>query len=237
MSEIEPRERIIVALDVPTLAEADAVVRRLAGRVGAFKVGMELLTAEGAPRVVRALHASDARLFFDGKFCDIPSTVTQATKAVAELGVWMFDVHASTGIDALAAAVLARGESLVAAVTVLSSMSDDECRRIFGASASLKATELARLAVRCAADAIVCPAVEVAVLKADPMLRDTLFVATGIRPEWAPRQDHQRCLTPAEAARSGADYLVIGRPILQPPSDIRTPEAAVDRIVDEIGDL
>src|ERR687885_96038 len=95
--QISPHERILVALDVATLDAARAAVRDLSGAVGGFKVGLELLTAEGSRAVVEAIHEAGGRVFYDAKFADIPNTVAGAARGAAALGVWMFNVHASAG--------------------------------------------------------------------------------------------------------------------------------------------
>lgn len=231
---MEARDRIIVALDVPTLARATSVVRRLAGRVGGFKVGLELLTAEGAPAVVKAIHDLGGRVFFDGKFADIPNTISGAVRSVASMGVWMFDVHASAGPAAIAAAAAERGTSILLAVTVLTSLDDAAARAVFGAPARDKVLDFARMAVRLGAGGIVCSPQELPVIRADPALAGVVTVVPGVRPAWASTGDQARVATPTEAVRAGATHLVIGRPILMPPAQVGTPEAAVDRIVAEI---
>ncbi len=231
-----PRSKIIVALDTPVLDEALAVVRRLGPDVGAYKVGLEILTAEGSARVVQALHAEGARLFYDAKFSDIPNTVAGAARAVAAHGVWMFDVHASAGPKSIAAAVANKGGSLAIAVTVLTSMDDAEGRRVFGASPAEKVVQFARMAAEAGADGIVCSGAELAALRADPALKALRTVVPGVRPAWASAGDQARVMTPAEAVRAGASWLVIGRPILRPPTGIGDPLEALKRIADEIGE-
>jgi orotidine-5'-phosphate decarboxylase len=100
LTSAQAKERIVVALDLPSLEQATDAVRELSGRVGAFKVGLELLTAEGSQSVVRAIHALGGRIFYDGKFNDIPNTVAGAARSVSGLGVWMFNMHAcGDGLD------------------------------------------------------------------------------------------------------------------------------------------
>ena len=229
----EARKRLIVALDVPSLAEATALVRELAPYVGAFKVGLELLTAEGSPAVVHALHALDAHLFYDGKFDDIPNTVAGAARAVSALNVWMFNVHASAGAGALAAAVANKGQSLVLAVTVLTSLTDQASRRIFGAPTDAKVLQFARMATEAGADGVVCSARELEILRAAPDLDSLATVVPGIRPTWAVAGDQARVMAPREAIVAGASAIVVGRPVLHPPAGISRVEAAA-LIVEEI---
>jgi orotidine-5'-phosphate decarboxylase len=228
------KDRIIVALDVPSLDEVKNVVGALSGRVGAFKVGLELITAEGSRAVVDAIHETGSRVFYDAKFNDIPNTVAGAAKSAAALGVWMFDVHASSGPQAIAAAVANKGSSYVVAVTVLTSLDDDRSLRIFGAPAGTKVLEFARMSADAGADGLVCSPHELPLLRADVALRSLWTIVPGVRPAWASSDDQARVMTPGEAVRSGATAVVIGRPILRPPATIGGPKDALARIVAEI---
>lgn len=204
--------------------------------VGPFKVGLELLTAEGAPAVCHALHKLGAEVFADMKFLDIPNTVGAAAQAIASQGVAMFNVHASGGIEMMRAAVANKGNSLVLAVTVLTSMDESACRRSYGASPAEKVLQFALDAKEAGADGIICSSQELHVLKPLSELSGMFFVTPGIRPVWAVVGDQKRITTPAEAIRAGADYLVIGRPILKPPAEIGSPVEAAKRIADEIAE-
>jgi orotidine-5'-phosphate decarboxylase len=231
----DAKERIIVALDVPSLAEAKRILRELSGRVGAFKVGLELVTAEGSRAVVDAIHETGSRVFYDAKFNDIPNTVAGAAKAAASLGVWMFDVHASSGPQAIAAAVANKGSSLVVAVSVLTSLDDKLSQQIFGSSAATKVLDFARMSAQAGADGLVCSPRELSLVRADPALRSLGTIVPGVRPTWASADDQARVMTPGEAIRSGATAVVIGRPILRPPATVGGSRDALARIVDEIG--
>jgi orotidine-5'-phosphate decarboxylase len=233
-ANVGARERIIVALDVPSLDEAKRVVRELSGGVGAFKVGLELITAEGSRAVVDAIHEAGSRVFYDAKFNDIPNTVAGAAKGAASLGVWMFDVHASCGPQAIAAAVANKGSSHVVAVTVLTSLDDDRSLRIFGAPAGTKVLEFARMSADAGADGLVCSPRELSLLRAEAALRSLWTIVPGVRPAWASSDDQARVMTPGEAIRAGATAVIIGRPILRPPTTIGGPRDALARIVDEI---
>jgi orotidine-5'-phosphate decarboxylase len=234
----EPRvakDRIIFALDVSSLDDAKKLVDELGPHVGAFKVGLELLTAQGAPAVVRAIQDSNSRVFFDGKFDDIPNTIAGAAEAVAGLGVWMFNVHASAGPEAIEAAAAKKGESILASVTILTSLSEEVAISLFGGrSVQDKVLQLAQLSAEAGADAIICSPKELPVLRADDKLREIMTVVPGIRPEWAARGDQSRIMTPSQAIAAGATYIVVGRPIRQPPADIGGPAKAARRIADEI---
>jgi len=231
------KERIIVALDVPSLTEARDVVQEIREEVGAFKVGLELLTAEGSRRVVEGLADLGCRVFYDGKFNDIPNTIAGAARALSKLGVWMFDVHASSGLESLRACSENRGPALAVAVTVLTSFSSGGAQDVFGSTIETKVLRLATMAAREQLDGVVCSAQELPILKGSVETRDLLTVVPGIRPRWAETGDQRRVMTPGDAVRDGADYLVIGRPILKPPTSIPSRKAAAAMIRAEIEEL
>jgi orotidine-5'-phosphate decarboxylase len=235
--------RILVALDVNSLARAHEAVSQLAGVVGGFKVGKELFTAEG-PAVVRAIAGDGHRVFLDLKFHDIPTTVGGAVRSAARLGVWMLTIHASGGPAMIAtareAAERAAAETgsprpLIAAITVLTSLSDQTLAQI-GVAGSLDAQvrRLAQLAWEAGADGVVCSPREIGRVR-DACGHDFLVVTPGIRPvrpAGSPPQDDQaRTLTAAEAVAAGADYLVIGRPILSA-ADPRAAAIALGREIE-----
>jgi orotidine-5'-phosphate decarboxylase len=236
-SQKRPGEYIIVALDVPVLRTAVDLAERLRDHVGCFKVGLELLTAQGSSEVISALKRLDVRIFYDAKFNDIPNTVAGASKAVSEKGAWMFTVHASTGRAALEAAARNKGDSKLLAVTVLTSLSSNECQRVFGRPSLEQVIEFAQLGEECGADGVVCAHSELEVIKQSENLRKLLCVVPGIRPTWANTEDQARYTTPKKAVSAGADYLVIGRPITQAPKSMGGPIEAVLKIIDEIGEV
>jgi orotidine-5'-phosphate decarboxylase len=228
------RKHIIVALDVPTLSEAVALTGQLQEHVHGFKVGLQLLSAEGSSEVVSALGRLGVRIFYDAKFSDIPNTVASASRAVSDKGVWMFDVHASAGRAAIEAAANNKGNSKLLAITVLTSLSSDECTRVFGRPSLEKVVEFARLASHCGADGVVCAQSELEAIKESKDTSELLCVVPGIRPKWAATADQSRYATPKLAISGGADYLVIGRPITRPPSSVGSPVEATMRIAEEI---
>lgn len=228
------KDRVIVALDVSTIAEAKTLVSLLSPHVGYFKVGLELLTAEGAPQVVKVIHDLGGKIFFDGKFNDIPNTIAGSAKAVAALGVALFDVHASCGVEAMKMAVKNRGSSQVLVVTVLTSLDDIQAKHVFGASSADKVVEFALDARAAGAQGIVCSPQELEVLGNLGELKGLLKVTPGIRPIWAGTNDQKRFLTPSAAIKLGATHLVIGRPITAPPAEIGGPVNAAKRIVEEL---
>lgn len=229
-----PRDRLIVALDVPSLPEAQRLVEVLLPHVGVFKVGLELLTHAGSRDVVRAITGAGGRVFYDGKFDDIPNTVAGAARAAAALGVDLFDVHAGAGPAAIRAAAEHKGRSLLLAVTVLTSIDDDTSRLLYGRPAQQQVLLLSRLARAAGADGVVCSAQELPLLRADPDLVGLMTVVPGIRPAWASPGDQRRVMTPGAAIAQGATAIVVGRPILSPPAAIGGPAQAAARIVDEI---
>nr|ALV85546.1 orotidine 5'-phosphate decarboxylase/HUMPS family protein [uncultured bacterium pA1] len=229
---MEPKDRIIVALDVSTLEAARPLIDALAPHVGLFKVGLELLTAVGAPAAVAAVRERGGRVMFDGKFCDIPNTVAGATKAAVALGADLLTVHASAGAESIRAAVREAGAAKVVGVTVLTSIGESECFEIFGDSPEGKVIDFAGTLAKCGAPAVVCSPREASLLRHLPLLR----ITPGIRPAWAETGDQKRVLSPGDAVRGGADMLVIGRPITKPPAAVGTPADAARRIADEIAE-
>lgn len=227
-------DRIIVALDYATLEEALRTVEALQGTLRYFKVGLELLTAAGAPQVVSALHARGAKLFFDGKFNDIPNTIESAVRETARLGVALCNLHASSGRAAMTAAAKVKGNTQLIAVTVLTALTSNDCQSIFNASSADKVLAFAREAKACGLDGVVCSPQELELLTAEPGLENFLKVTPGVRPEWSAANDQKRVMTPAEAIRKGATHLVIGRPITRPPAAIGSPVEAAKRVLAEL---
>jgi orotidine-5'-phosphate decarboxylase len=234
---MEDKDRIIVALDVDNLDKAKFLVESLASHVGCFKVGLELLTAVGAPTVVDFIHKLGGQVFFDGKFDDIPNTVGGAAKAVAAMNVKMFNVHASAGIEAMMAAVANKGQSLVLAVTVLTSLEENNTHLIFGNPSKAEVLQLARDAKLAGCDGIICSPQELELLGKQKELAGLLKITPGVRPAWAVVGDQKRIMTPADAIKAGATALVIGRPITNPPAEIGTPLDAVKKILEEISNI
>ncbi len=212
---------IIAALDVADADDARQMASRLAGHVGALKVGFELFVAEG-PALVRGLVADGHRIFLDLKFHDIPNTAAHAVRAATRIGAWMTNVHASGGEAMMRASIdAARDEAakigatapLVIGVTILTSLNDADLAKIGIAGTSEDAAvRLAMLAREAGLDGVVCSAREAARIKREAGA-DFLCVTPGIRPPWSPADDQKRTLTPAEALAAGADFLVVGRPI------------------------
>lgn len=218
----EPSQKIIVALDVDSLVEAESIVRELSGSVGAFKIGLQLFTAAG-PQFVKKLVGGGAKIFLDLKFHDIPNTVAKASVEAARLGVWMFNVHAAGGGEMMrrtAADVseVCEREAIarpkVIAVTVLTSSNQGTLAQtgIPGVPES-QVLRLAALTSECGLDGVVASPLEIEPIRANIASKDFLIVTPGIRPASATNDDQKRVTTPGTALAAGADYLVIGRPI------------------------
>lgn len=244
---MNPKDKIIVALDAPTLADAEKIAGSVGSKIGALKVGLELLTAEGAPKVVSAL-AKYGRIFFDAKFKDIPNTVAGAARSATRLGVWMFNVHCMGGLEMMKAAKLASikeakrlniAPPLVIGVTILTSL-DVKALNEIGLQDMKNADDLKKQVVRLALlaknaglDGVVASPQEIKDIRA-ACGKDFLIVTPGVRPTWAAKGDQKRVTTPREAIENGADYLVIGRPITNPPKEVGSPADAVERILGEL---
>lgn len=215
------RQRLIFALDVERLAEAESLVRLLAPEVGTFKIGKQLFLHAG-PAVVRMVHAHGRDVFLDLKFHDIPTTVAKAGIEAARLGVRFFDLHASGSLAMMTRTReeltrVCRREGLrrprILAVTVLTSLARGDLRLVgMDGDVEHQVVRLARLARRAGMDGVVASPLEIARIRRGSGT-GFLIVTPGIRPESASLDDQKRVLAPAEAMRAGADYLVVGRPI------------------------
>lgn len=251
---MEAKDKIIVAVDVDDLRKAKKLINDLAPYVGCFKIGLELISSVGGPQAVNFVHNLRGEVFYDGKFDDIPNTVGRAAKAISELGVKMFNLHASASVEAMMEAVKNRAEAprtikehdeevlnihvwrkpLVLAVTVLTALEENNAHLIFGAPIKAKVLQFARDAKIAGCDGIICSPQELEFLGKHSELNDLLRVVPGIRPKWSVKDDQKRITTPADAIKAGADYLVIGRPITDPSKEVGSPIDAVKSIIDEI---
>lgn len=218
-TSIKHDPKILIALDYADQAAALALVGQLDPTQCRLKVGKEMFTLFG-PELVRTLVQSGFDVFLDLKFHDIPNTVAKAVAAAAELGVWMVNVHASGGMRMMVAAreaLLPYGEQapLLIAVTVLTSMTDDELAQVgVLRSPAEQVLALARLTRDAGLDGVVCSAQEASLLKAE-LGDDFKLITPGIRPAGSAAGDQRRIMTPEQALAAGSDYLVIGRPITQ----------------------
>ncbi len=241
------RQKVILALDFPTLDSAFQLAQSLSKVVGMLKINIHLFTAEG-PSAAAKLNTLGPGIFLDLKFHDIPNTVLGAvTSAVALPGVQLLDVHALGGLEMMRAAVKARDDAngsksalpKLLAITILTSMDNAALRSVgIGGPASKRVVQLARLAQKAGMDGVVASPQEVRGIRR-ACGKDFLIVVPGIRPvvgsgpaggRKRKTDDQARVATPGEAIRAGADYLVIGRPITGAPD----PEAAGHAILEEI---
>lgn len=206
---------LMVALDVDNLAEALAMVERLGDEVGWYKVGKQLFTRLG-PAVVQGLKERGKKVFLDMKYHDIPNTVGQAVRSAAAIGADLCNVHASGGPAMLKAAAEAGRETglTVVAVTVLTSMDAIELSAVgINVAPAEQVLRLAKLTRDCGLPGVVCSAQEIGLIR-EACGKDFLLVVPGIRPTGASKGDQKRVMTPSEAAQAGAQYIVVGRPIL-----------------------
>ncbi|HKD15591.1 MAG TPA: orotidine-5'-phosphate decarboxylase [Candidatus Angelobacter sp.] len=226
----EFRERLIVALDVPTASAAQRVVQQLGESVSTYKVGLQLFTAEG-PAVVRELVAAGRTVFLDLKIHDIPNTVAHAVKSAVDSGAKMLTVHASGGAAVLRAAVEAANHRLsILAVTVLTSLNDEDMQEIgFAGTTVDEALRMAALARSTGCDAVVTSAREVSAVRR--MLGEGFgIVVPGIRPIGASQDDQSRVATPAQAVQAGATQIVVGRPITRAADPIQAVKAILEEM-------
>ena len=227
-------KRVIVALDFPDAGAALAAAGRLDPALCRVKVGKELFVSAG-PAILGQLHERGFEVFLDLKFHDIPNTVAGACRAAARLGVWMLNVHASGGSAMMRAAREAVAAfprpPLLIGVTVLTSLSDAELGEVgFAGSAADNVERLARLAASSGLDGVVCSAEEAAMLR-EALGAGFVTVTPGIRLAGGAKGDQSRVVTPEDAVRLGAHYLVIGRPVTQ----AADPAATLQSIVRSLG--
>jgi orotidine-5'-phosphate decarboxylase len=213
---IPPRDRLIVALDVPTAQAAGNIVRELGDSVSFYKVGLQLFAAEG-PAIVRELTASGRKVFLDLKLHDIPNTVASAVKSVANLGIDLLTIHAAGGVAMMKAAVEAAASApkrpSILAVTVLTSFTEQELAST-GVSDGVagQVSRLTALATEAGCDGVVASPLELAMLR-QQLGEEPIILVPGVRPKGSPAGDQARTAEPAEAIEIGANYLVVGRPI------------------------
>jgi orotidine-5'-phosphate decarboxylase len=229
---MDPRQRLIVALDVSTAAAARKIVAAVGDSAHAYKVGMQLYTAEG-PSIVRELVGSGRRVFLDLKYHDIPNTVGAAVREAARLGASMLTVHASGGGKMLRAAVEAAQKPglLVLGVTVLTSLDDVELGKIGLRGGALdQVLRLAALALSNGCKGVVASALEAAALR-EEFGHDFTIVTPGVRLAGSGPNDQARVVTPSEAISAGASHIVVGRPI----TEASDPAAEARAILGQIG--
>ena len=237
MTREEARLKIIFALDVETLDQAERWADLLAPHVGMFKIGKQLFTACG-PAVVQAIRERGGEVFLDLKYHDIPNTVAMASIEAARLGARLFNLHALGGREMMTDAAKALAKECpgpdrprLLAVTILTSSTESTLREIgIDHAVPDMVVRLAELAKAAGIDGVVASPLEIGLIRA-ACGPDFLIVTPGVRPSFAAANDQKRIMTPAEAVRAGADYLVIGRPIATAPDPVAAAEAIIDEIV------
>lgn len=224
---MQARDRLIVALDYSTRDEVLRAVEELRGVVGVFKIGLQAFVANG-PALVQEVVSTGERVFLDLKIHDIPNTAANAVAAVASLGVAMTTVHAAGGLSMLRACV--SGSVVVLGVTILTSLDEKELRETGLAGTPLEsAVRFARLAQAAGLGGVVASPREIAPIR-EACGAKLAIVTPGVRPVGADAGDQRRVMTPGEAIASGADYIVVGRPITK----AADPRSAAFRIVEEM---
>ena len=235
----DPKDRLIFALDVPGVDEAVSYAHKLSGSVGLFKVGLELFIKEG-PAVLQAIRDhSDAKIFLDLKLHDIPATVERAVQSASKHRARFLTVHCSGGSAMLTAAVKGAGDSglQILGVTVLTSIGPEHLTKAHGYREGVTIPKLVDTYARDAKNAgcagVICAGTDTRMIR-EQFGDGFLAVTPGIRPSDSSvsQDDQSRVATPGVAINSGADYLVVGRPI----RDAADPKAAADRIVEEIAE-
>ncbi len=238
MTREEARKKIIFALDVHGLEDIDRWADALADKVGMFKVGKELFTSCG-PAAVKAVQRRGGQVFLDLKYHDIPNTVASAMLEAARLGVQLANLHAIGGAEMMETTVAAVHKEFsdaerprLLAVTILTSSTVETLRQV-GIEHSVQdmVVRLARLAKASGMDGVVASPLEIGLIR-EACGTDFLIVTPGVRPTFAAVDDQKRIMTPAEAVSSGADYLVIGRPIAKAQDPVQAAESIAAEITD-----
>jgi len=231
--QIAPKERLIVALDVDNLIEATRLVNQLIDYVGIFKVGAQLFTSAG-PEAIKMIQDKGGKVFLDLKYHDIPNTVAQTTKIIAKLGVFMYTIHTLGGKEMMKATVDAistqQTKPLVIGVSILTSLTQEGLKDI-GITKNLndEVIALAKLAQLSGLDGIVASTHEVREIRTQ-CGSNFIIVTPGIRPAGSNLDDQKRVATPKEAIADGADFIVVGRPIIT----AKNPVKVVNQIIKEL---
>ncbi len=235
---VDPKEKIIFALDVDHFADAQRWVNLLKNHIGLFKVGKQLFTHAG-PKVVDMIRQKGQKVFLDLKYHDIPNTVARAGEEATKLNVSMFNLHALGGIEMMkktveAAQATAKGlgvpKPIILAVTILTSMDENSLKEVGIKDSVLEEVgRLASLAAKAGVDGVVASPQEIGIIR-EKCGEKFLIVTPGIRAPSDKKDDQKRTLTPKEAISAGANYLVIGRPI----KEAKDPLEAVQKIIEDI---
>ena len=237
MAEINARERLIVALDLPDVATATQVVARLDRHVDFFKVGLSLQLAVGVEGLIQSLLDSHKKLFLDYKYYDIPETLTKAVSQAARRGVTFLTIHGSGSL--IKAAVKGRGESgmKLFTVTVLTSWDKSDLLQMGYSEHTVEQLVVfrAKMALEAGCDGVIASGHEAKAIKG--LSNKLLVITPGIRPDGAREDDQKRRTTPRDAILAGADYLVIGRPITEAPDPLEATEKILAEMQDAFDSL
>ncbi|NTW22837.1 hypothetical protein HGA34_04855 [Candidatus Falkowbacteria bacterium] len=241
----EPKDRIIFALNTSDFVRAQCLVSLLSSHVGYFKFGPELASAMLASllcssdsaaadnmRKVRAIfNEAKDRIFWDGRLAGIASTIGSTTKTLSDMGVCMLSVQAKQGMRSISAASENKGKSLLFAATPRSSVDHEECRAncLVTSKQEVRLIEMIRDK---GVDGIICSSHETAAIRA--CLPEACVATRDVRPLWVPVSNRSKVITPHQAIMAGADAVIIGKPISQPPVSVGDPTRAADRIIEEI---
>lgn len=223
-------KKLIVALDVGDMQSAKKLVNELAPIVDIFKIGMQLFTSCG-PEIVKVVEKAGSRVFLDLKLFDIPNTMINTINEAHKLGVWAVTVHAMSSDEALRKLAKVQPRPFLLGVTVLTSLNDKDLYKIaINKTVSEQVSSLASMAQEAGLDGVIASGREIKALR-KICGDDFLIVTPGIRPKNVSDDDQKRVMTPSEAIASGADYIVVGRPIVQSVNPLKTTR----EILSEIG--
>lgn len=252
--KLSARERLVLALDVSNFKKAEELVDKLTDYVGVFKIGNQLFTAEGT-KVIKMVQEKGGKVFLDLKFHDIPNTVARAAEVVSKLGVYIFDIHTSGGYEMMKAAVeaskklsfaLGISKPLILGVTLLTSINQEILEKEIGIKKSLEeqVVHLAKLAEAAGLDGVVASSWEIKALRA-ACGEGFVILTPGIRPVClcvTRRQagksddDQKRIMTPQEAIKLGADFIVIGRPIINATNPVKASQEILKEMEEVLKD-
>ena len=232
-------DRIIIAVDANEIEKAKKIIEQTKSMINFYKVGSQLFTACG-PRSIELVKRYDGKVFLDLKFHDIPTTVAKAVESAMEMGVDMMNLHTSGGVEMMQAAAAAAQEKakklsqpkpLILGVTVLTSISNETLKSDLACFRSLndQVLYLAALAKKAGLDGVIASPNEISLIRKN-LGDDFIILTPGIRPSWYEKGDHKRTMTPSEAIKAGADYIVIGRPV----TASENPAQALQKILNEI---
>ncbi len=239
IQELDVREKLILGLDIDDMGMVYTLIDKLAPSVKFYKVGLQLITKDG-PRIVMTLKRKGLKIFYDAKFFDIPQTIYNACYEATRLGVNFVNVHSMGGIKMIKSAKQAIEDASnklqidkpkLLAVTVLTSFENKEIKNIFRTKFDIKkmVVHLARMAKKAGADGVVCSPKEIRLIRRE-CGKDFLIVTPGIRIGKIEKDDQKRIMTPYEAIKHGADYIVVSRPIMQAEDKVEVVEKIINQM-------